>query len=75
MNWTADRAHFAASGLAYTRGLDRFDELMPKDRAAKLYRACCDHYGHEWVQKKFVSYLLHVVWREETAPTCGPDCG
>lgn len=75
MNWTEDSAHFAASGLAFQKGLERFDELMPKERAAKLYRACYEHYGHKWVQKKFITYLLHVVWREETAPTCSSNCG
>lgn len=75
MNWSTDSAHFVASGFAFQKGLERFDELMPKDRVAKLLRACHEHYGHKWVEKKFIQYLLHVVWRQETAPVCGPNCG
>lgn len=74
MSWNATEAHYVASGLAYTKGLDRFDELMPVSRVSKLLRACNEHYGFKWVDANFIQYLLHVVWREETAPTCKENC-
>ena len=58
MNWTARSALFTASGLAHIKGIDGFEDSMPLSRVSDLLNGCLEHYGHKWVEKHFIHFLL-----------------
>jgi len=56
---------YAVRGLAYIKGLDYFDELMPEERLRSLFRGARSAYGFDYITSgKFIDWILCVVGRE-----------
>jgi hypothetical protein len=76
---TFSNAYYALTGLAYQRGIDSFDKVMPRERAYSLYVACLRTKGFSWVESSFINWVLCVAGREDRAarpkkPVCEKDC-
>ena len=55
-------ALYAAQGLAYIRGIDNFDEIMPESRVFGLFKASQRTHGYEFITSgKFINYHYLVV--------------
>lgn len=73
--------YYTLSGLAYTEGLDSFDEVMPKSRVLSLFNACLETKGFSWVESSFANWIICVAGRElrnrgdfEPSPECMANC-
>lgn len=73
---TFNESYYMLTGLAYQKGLDSFDKIMPKNRAYNLYKAALETKGFAWVNNSFVKWILCVVGREERklTPPCTKNC-
>lgn len=68
--------YYVAEGLAFSRGVDSFCDLMPRERALKLYKANLELKGFSWVDRYFASWIVSVAGKEAkiSAPVCVKDC-
>jgi hypothetical protein len=58
--------YFALTGLAYQRGVDQFELVMPKDCVARLHRAWIATKGFKAIEKgSFVRWIIAVAGRED----------
>jgi len=56
---------YAVRGLAYIKGLDYFDELMPEERLFSLFKGAQRAYGFDYITSgKFIDWIICVVGRE-----------
>ena len=70
---------FRVTGYAYHKGLDYFEETMPREKALSLYRGCQEAHGFKWVEDKFVDMLIATSAREHRRldlfpPECKDGC-
>lgn len=73
--------YFAITGLAYTKGLDSFDAVMPRERVLRLFDACYETKSFKWMESSFIDWILCVAGRElrkigalEPLPKCADNC-
>ena len=66
--------YFAASGLAWIKGVENFDKYMPKSRFDSLRLACQHTKGFKWVEDNFISWTVAIAGRDERGDRC-PDPG
>lgn len=76
---TFSSAYYSLTGLAYQRGIDSFDDIMPKERVYNLYVACLRAKGFSWVESSFVNWILCIAGRADRAlrrrqPPCEDNC-
>lgn len=64
----------AASGLAFTSGVNSFAEVMPKTRFSSLYRGVLETKGFKWAELHFVKWIVAIVGRECRPPKCSAGC-
>ena len=75
------QTYYLISGLAHTKGLDFFDDVMPKSRVLNLFNACLETKGFSWVESSFTGWVVSVAGRElrnrgdfEPPPKCVANC-
>ena len=72
--------YYALTGLAYIKGLDSFDDVMPQERVLNLFNACLETKGFKWVELNFINWVICVAGREIlnrpelTTPDCVSGC-
>ena len=73
--------YYGISGLAYSKGLDFFDEVMPRSRVLSLFDACLETKGFDWVESSFIDWILCIAGRElrkkgmlRPVPECNAIC-
>ena len=70
--------YFRLTGLAYQKGIDSFEEIMPESRVSSLYQACLKTKPFSWFENdKFIKWILSTAGREERLlkrPACSKDC-
>ncbi len=57
-------AYYRITGLAHTKGLVFFDEVMPKSRVLNLFNACLEAKGFKWVESIFTNWIICIAGRE-----------
>lgn len=73
--------YYGITGLAYSKGLDFFDDVMPKSRVLSLFNACLETKGFSWVELRFTIWIICIAGMElrsrgdfEPPPKCMTNC-
>lgn len=71
--------YYAASGYAYSKGVNDFEKHMPRDLAYSLIKGWLYTAGFKWTEMNAISYLASIAGRRErahereTKRPCPPD--
>ena len=57
--------YFAAEGFAWTKGVDNFSSVMPRERFNKLYQATINTRGRRWADIHFLNWVTNIAVRTE----------
>jgi len=60
----SNEIYYSICGLAYVRGVDNFEALMPQPSVANLYRACLETRGINWVNSYFINRVITIAGRK-----------
>lgn len=73
--------YYGITGLAFSKGLDSFDDVMPKSRVLSLFNAALETNGFSWVESSFSIWIVCVAGRElrnrgdfDPRPACKNNC-
>jgi len=72
--------YYQITGLAYSKGLDFFDDVMPRARVSKLFNARMETKGFKWMESNFISWIICLAGRSIRKnpalqiPTCKTVC-
>lgn len=73
--------YFRISGLAYSKGIDNFEDIMPKKRMDSLFKAYIETKGNLFsstLEDDFCLFILAILGREDKnypqVPVCNSDC-
>lgn len=67
--------YFTLTSFAFSKGCERFEEVMPKSRVKKIIERLKKERGMEWFNLHGCKYIVHYAYMEENRPECSTDCG